>query len=287
MTHVHANANANAVATGTRLDENKCPMRMSRPASESIADSDIPRLMRVSEVAMRYPKDSPMGGVLEWVHNFLAAPHSDVGRKGSVCPFVPLSLEMDTIWMVEVSEQNPSLERISAIISEYRDLFLATEPINGPNSINKAFMVVFPNLGADGATVVDDVQYQLKMDFVEMGLMLGEFHAKNEGEGLRNPDFRPLRSPIPILAIRHMVDSDLPFLLRSEYPPNKRASFMRSYLTRLAGTLSRSKFETALNGVIEAEIEKWMSQMNESDAPATSTWFCPKCKPSDDEQVSQ
>lgn len=256
-------------------------------ANSSTVAAPSPNLMRVSEVARRYPKDTPMHGVLDWVHSFLAAPHTDLGRKGSVCPFVPMSLELDTIWMAEVTTRNPSLDSIKKIIREYRDLFLATEPTDPAECINKAFMVVFPYLDADGASMVDEVQAQLKMDFVDMGLMLGEFHARNEGEGLRNPDFRPLRSPIPILAIRHMVDSDLPFLLRADYPPNKRANFLRSYLTRLQGTLSRPKFEAALNGVIEAEIQKWMAAAAASDEASTSAWFCPNCNTEHDGQVTQ
>lgn len=277
---------ASNLASSIRLEEKKCPM--AHLAAVKTADtSPNPSLMRISEIARRFPKDSPMGDVLDWVHTFLAAPHSDLGRKGSVCPFVPMSLDLDTIWMAEVATSNPSVESIKKIIREYRDLFLATEPTDPSECINKAFMVVFSNLDANGASMVDEVQAQLKTDFVEMGLMLGEFHAKNEGEGLRNPDFRPLRSPIPILAIRHMVDSDLPFLLRADYPPNKRANFLRSYLTRLQGTLSRPKFEAALNGVIEAEIEKWMAKAAESDEAPTSAWFCPNCNSAHDEQVAQ
>ena len=44
-------------------------------------------------------------------------------------------------------------------------------------------------------------------------LMLGQFHPLPPAEpGLWNADFRPLRSPVPLLAIRHMVPTDLPFL---------------------------------------------------------------------------
>jgi hypothetical protein len=195
--------------------------------------------------------------VLDWIRGFLAHPHPQLGRKGSVCPFVPVALGFDTIWMAEVAETMPTFEHISAIITEYRNVFLETEPKSGPDAINKAFLLVFPSLaanGADGAAIVDKVQASLKRYFVEMGLMLGEFHAGNQTPGLRNPDFRPLRSPIPMLAIRHMVESDLPFLIRESYPPKERASFLRSYLYRLGGVLSEDKFNLALNGLIAAEV---------------------------------
>jgi hypothetical protein len=164
---------------------------------------------------------------------------------------------MDTIWMAEVAEAAPTLEGIAAIITEYRNVFLEMEPKSGPEAMNKAFLLVFPSLtanGTEGAAIVDQVQIRLKPFFVETGLMLGEFHSANQSPGLRNPAFRPLRSPIPMLAIRHMVESDLPFLIRKTYPPELRSSFLRSYLFRMGGTLSQAKFNEAVDGLVAAEM---------------------------------
>jgi len=223
-------------------------------------------LMRVSQVARDYPSHSALASVLEWMRAFLARSHPELGRKGAVCPFVPVALEQDSIWMAEIAEREPTLDSISRVILYYRDLFLATEPTSGPDAINKAFLVIFPNLGAEGAGVVDEVQQLLKKDFVEKGLMLGEFHASNESPGLRNAEFRPLRSPIPMLAMRHMVDSDLPFLLRAAYAAPVRAAYLRAYLFRLAGSLGWSRFEQALDGVVAAEIEQWQAGQGQPDA---------------------
>ena len=226
------------------------------PVNGDEGQSSRPRLMRISEVERTCDPASPLRCIADWVRGFLAHPHPEVGRHGSVCPFVPIALGMDTIWMAEVGEASPSVEGISAIITEYRKVFLETEPKNGPEAMNKAFLVVFPSLtanGAEGAAVVDEVQARLKPYFVDTGLMLGEFHAANKSPGLRNPNFQPLRSPIPMLAIRHMVDSDLPFLIRESYPPQLRASFLRSYLFRMGGALSQVRFNEALDGLIAAE----------------------------------
>jgi hypothetical protein len=213
--------------------------------------------MRVSEVDRECAPTSPRTCLLNWLRQFVARPHPMLGRKGSVCPVVPTALASDSIWITEIIEDNPSVESISAIITECRNVFLSTEPKNGPDAINKAFLVAFPSLGdhgSDGAAVIDKVQCNLKKYFVDMGLMLGEFHAANDSPGLRNPEFRPLRSPVPMLAIRHMVESDLPFLTRESYPANERSSFLRSYLFRLGGSLSQVKFDEALNCLIAAEI---------------------------------
>jgi hypothetical protein len=251
--------------TDTNPAPQKCPVSFNT-GKQPPAPAMDERLMRVSEVARTSPQSSPLACVLEWMHEFLARAHPDLGRKGAVCPFVPLSLEQDFIWMAEIADGNATVDSIATVISRFRDLFLATEPTSGPDTINKAFVVVFPNLGTDGAGVIDEVQTRLKRDFVDMGLMLGEFHATNQSPGLRNADFRPLRSPIPMLAMRHMVDSDLPFLLRYVYKPDERSAFLRSYLFRLAGTLGQAKFDQALDGVIEAEIEKWIAKADEGQA---------------------
>jgi len=236
----------------------KCPFS-GAVAMEAQSDQ-APTLMRISQVLATQSADSPLVEIVDWVKNFLGKPHPEVGRKGPVCPFVPVSVELDSIWMTMVEGATPSFESISEIITSYSDVFLNTEPKSGPEAINKAIMVVFPNLGEEGAAIVDEVQFKLKRLFVEKGLMLGEFHAFNEGEGLRNPEFRPLRSPIPMLVIRQMVDSDLPFLLRDMYSADDRASFLRSYLSRLRdGNLSTTKFNQALDGVIEAEIQAWVA----------------------------
>ena len=60
--------------------------------------------------------------------------------------------------------------------------------------------------------LIDEVQQELKGKFIEKGLMIGEFHKANNSSGLRNPNFYPLRTPYPCLAIRYMVASDIAFM---------------------------------------------------------------------------
>ena len=215
-------------------------------------------LRRLSEVERDAEPGSPLRRIASWIHEFLAQPHPDVGRRGPVCPFVPLSLEMDTIWMTEVSQHDPKFDDIAAIITAMREEFLAMEPLSGPEALQKSILVVLPTL-VQNASLVDEVQLALKRHFVDVGLMLGEFHAANESPGLRNPEFRPLRTPVPMLAIRYMVESDLPFLMRESTPAVERSSFLRSYLSRMGRGLTANKFELVLNRLIAAEIEVWIA----------------------------
>lgn len=253
----------------------QCPFHNHNSAAPVTAPG--PRLMRASEVERNYASDSPLVTMLNWVKGFLAKPHPDVGRKGPVCPFVPISLVLDSIWFAEITDSRADLNSIAQIITEYRDRFLEMEPKNGSEAMNKAILVVFPNLGAEGAAVVDEVQFNLKKFFVDLGLMLGEFHATNESPGLRNPSFRPLRSPIPMLAIRYMVESDLPFLLRSMYAPSDRSSFLRSYLRRMGSSMSQSNFDQTMAALIEAELQIHSAEHGMAELAEISRNVCASC----------
>lgn len=217
----------------------------------------VPRLMRVSEVEHECSADSVHAQMLRWVREYIGAPHPELGRPGSICPFVPGALSLDTIWFAVMTSAAPTVDSIGRIIDECRSIFLETEPSKMPQSINKAFVIAFPNLlelGPEGTSLVDRVQYMLKPRFVERGMMLGEFHSMNDSPGLRNPEFRPLRSPVPMLAIRLMVESDLPFMTRDQYTYEERAAFLRSYLYRLGSSLKPARFNEALEKLIVAEV---------------------------------
>lgn len=91
-------------------------------------------------------------------------------------------------------------------------------------------MLIFPDVDTEAATqIIDPIQQKLKPLFVESGLMIGEFHRRTESPGLHNPNFRPLRSPTPLLAIRFMNELDLPFL-QSPDNPHLRIRYLEAYL---------------------------------------------------------
>merc|ERR1712023_588819 len=90
---------------------------------------------------------------------------------------------------------------------------------------------MFPDITLDQTELcIDGVQSACKPFFVRRGLMLGEFHLRNNSPGLRNKNFFPLRTPLPCLAIRHMVPSDIAFLDVESYDLTLRVSFLKSFL---------------------------------------------------------
>jgi hypothetical protein len=230
------------------------------PIREEMADAVpvmvAPELMPISQVERLLSPDNPLRITAAWMRSFLGRPHRELGRPGPVCPFVPGAIMQDTIWLGQVSFGPSDKQAIVEAIGMFRDMFRNLEPVTGDLSMMKAIMIVFPNIDIDNAGVIDEVQGELKAKFVADGLMIGEFHERNESPGLRNENFRPLRSPIPGLAIRFMVDTDLPFLKRMTYPPPLRAEFIRSYLRRmLADSMNRVSIDAALDALVGAEIE--------------------------------
>ena len=152
--------------------------------------------------------------VARWAQDYLCRPHPDLGRKGPVCPYAQASLDRGTFYLGVLRGTAFRAAELGELLVRYRDWFRALEPSTGPAAQFKTILLVFPDLPQGAAArVVDATQARLKPQYVADGLMIGEFHAGPPPKaGLWNPDFRPLRSPQPLLAIRHMVPSDLPFL---------------------------------------------------------------------------
>jgi hypothetical protein len=197
--------------------------------------------------------------VLDWVETFLAQPNPQLGREGKVCPFVPESLTRNTLqfFVVRLTEKNPNdTSTIEKYVHYFRDYIVKQEQLEGKVDIFRSLIMIFPDVTVEEAPfLIDSVQKKLKPSFVREGLMLGEFHALNDSPGLRNPEFRPLRSPVPLLAMRHMVESDLDFLNRMYDHPSQRIEFLNAYLQFLGETLSSASRRRAQEALALAEQE--------------------------------
>jgi hypothetical protein len=153
--------------------------------------------------------------VADWIKTFVAKPHQDLGRTGPVCPFVPGSLQRETLWLAPVQIADRSVPDALDLISGYQRLFLDARPADGDDAIYKSFVVVFTDLPADRAKVLlDDLLEQLAVpSYVEDGFVMGGFYEGNEGTAIYNPSFRPFTSPVPFLLMRQAVIGDWKFFL--------------------------------------------------------------------------
>jgi hypothetical protein len=179
--------------------------------------------------------------ILQYLRNFIAKPHPDVGRPGAVCPFVPKGLKLNHMRLKVVRSKNLEQQQIADIVLPHLNTFLELEPREREGSFfNKAILFIFPDISDDDAPrIINSVQQQLKPFFVDAGLMLGEFHNRTESPGLHNPNFRPLRSPIPMLVIRPMTEVDLIFLLPDD--PRLRVRYLESYLRHFENKIKDEK----------------------------------------------
>jgi hypothetical protein len=166
-----------------------------------------------------------------WIKNYLARPHAELGRQGTVCPFAQPALDHDTIRLavVRLSADNRRKQVLDAVAYHLK-AFVSTKGPSDQQMLH-ATLILFPDVSPEEAPdLIDRIKEELKSSFVQQGLMLGEFHQRNDSPGLHNPDFKPLRSPIPMLAIRRMVSTDFMFLNRSDYDAATRLRYLDAYL---------------------------------------------------------
>ena len=181
------------------------------PAYLLVEESDLatdPVAPGLADVADR------LRSVFRWAREYLCRPHAELGRKGPVCPYAQASLDRHTFLLAVHRGAEVAPDTLDELLLVYRDWFRQLPPVAGPAAQFKTILLTLPDLPAEAANAIVDVtQARLKPRYVAEGLMLGEFHdGPPDKGGLWNADFRPLHSPVPLLAVRHMVSSDFPFL---------------------------------------------------------------------------
>ena len=156
--------------------------------------------------------------VADWIKTFVVNPHKDLGRAGTVCPFVPGSLERKTLWLAPEQIAGRDVPEVVELMSGYRRLLLDTRPTEGDDVIYNVIVVVFTDLSADRAQGAFDgvLQHLAVPSYVEDGILFGPYYEGNEGTALYNSSFRPFQSPVPFLFVRHGVTGDWKFFLYDE-----------------------------------------------------------------------
>ena len=194
----------------------------------------------------------------EWIENYLARPHAQLGRTGSVCPFAAPALAKDSLQVavVRLTQNADRRTQVLEAVAHYRQTFLSIRA-SGAEHMLHSILIVFPDVSVEDAPeLIDRTKEELKSSFVEQGLMLGEFHARNGSPGLHNPSFTPLRSPIPMLVIRRMVTTDFSFLNRPEYDAATRLRYIEIYLrvSGIAESAARKELENTV-AALRAELQ--------------------------------
>ena len=156
--------------------------------------------------------------VADWIKTFVARPHKDLGRAGTVCPFVPGSLERKVLWLAPEQIAGRGEPDVVELVSGYKRLFLETQPTGGDDAGYKVIVVVFTDLPADRAQGVfaDVLQHLAVPSYASDGILFGPYYEGNEGTAVYNSRFRPFQSPVPFLFVRQGVISDWKFFLDNQ-----------------------------------------------------------------------
>ena len=156
--------------------------------------------------------------VAGWIKTFVVKPHQDLGRAGTVCPFVPGSLERKVLWLAPEPITDRGEPDIIQLMNGYKRLLLETQPTGGGDADYKVIVVVFTDLPADRAQgVFDDVLQHLAVrSYADDGILFGPYYAGNEQTAIHNSRLRPFQSPVPFLFARPGVIGDWEFFLDDE-----------------------------------------------------------------------
>jgi hypothetical protein len=167
--------------------------------TRDLADGDLPALRAIAD----------------WIETFVVKPHKDLGRAGTVCPFVPGSLERKVLWLAPEQIADWGEPEVIELVRGYKRLFLETPPTGGDDADYKVIVVVFSDLPADRARgVFDDVLQQLALpSYGDDGVLFGPYYEGNEATAIYNSSFRPFQSPVPFLFVRQGVIDDWKFFL--------------------------------------------------------------------------
>jgi hypothetical protein len=153
--------------------------------------------------------------IADWIKTFVVNPHKDLGRPGTVCPFVPGSLERQTLWLAPEHIADRDVPEVVELMNRYRRLLLDIRSTDGDDVIYDVIVVVFTDLPTDRAQgVFDEVLEQLAVpSYAEDGILFGPYYEGNEATAIYNSMFRPFQSPVPFLFVRHGVTGDWKFFL--------------------------------------------------------------------------
>jgi hypothetical protein len=163
---------------------------------------------------------------------------------------------LNALWLTQVRTTSDSKNDLRGIVGGYLDIYYSLEPCSGPEAELKTLILIFPDIpDRDADALIGSVHRMMKPRIVDEGLMLGEFYADSISPALHNPQFYPLRSPIPLLVYRRMVPNDLVFLTKPSDPPESRMRFVSAYLKFLGERLPAETLAEAQSALRSAAAE--------------------------------
>lgn len=155
--------------------------------------------------------DDALAILSDWLTDYAMNEHPELGRTGSVCPFVKQASRLETL-RLGISKAGPNDE--ASVYDDVRASFAALKEIPAPPGKRRlrTIAIGFPGCaGDDGIAMLERVYARHKYYTLLRSRMIAFFHAGAGVNGLWNPAFRPMKSPIPVIAVRYLVEQDAAF----------------------------------------------------------------------------
>ena len=189
---------------------------MSAQTANLFLLEDLEDVGRTSELAEG--DLAALNTVADWIKTYVVNPHNDLGRAGPVCPFVPVALERKTLWLAPEQIADRDVPGVVELMDGYQRPVLDAQPTGRDDASYKVIVVVFTDLPADRAQgLFFEVLRRIAVpSYAEDGIVFGPFYPGHEGTAIYNSNFRPFRSPVPFLFVRHGIVGDWKFFLDDE-----------------------------------------------------------------------
>lgn len=186
-----------------------------------------------------------LGPTKRWICDLLGQPNVLANKTGPICPGIPAGIKNNSIYLRLISS-SLSHNSLAQLAREVVQDFLSLSPIDKPACLLKAvFLVLATSPENETIALVDSVHRLLKADFLGHGILFGKFHSALVRGSIYNPDFNPHRSPVPLLAFRYVIETDLDFLLSSAASAEVRAEYIEIFIELLSEQASLGTIQKA------------------------------------------
>lgn len=154
---------------------------------------------------------SALSVLSDWMTDYAMSDHAELGRAGTVCPFVKQAARLDTL-RVGISLASATHE--ASVFADIRSRFDDLKRIPAPRGKQqlRTIAIGFPDCADEGGiAMLERVYRRHKYYTLFRARMIAFFHAGSDTHGLWNPEFRPMRAPMPVIGLRYMIEQDAVF----------------------------------------------------------------------------
>ncbi|CAF0958809.1 unnamed protein product [Adineta ricciae] len=169
----------------------------------------------------------------QYIHDFCCNKSLYTNRPGPVCPFLPVAFKKDCIYFFDdiySANKQQLIQTVRRCRHDFLSMLKPTEYEDRSLVVYKCLIILVRSTSISHR-LIDQVEIELKPEFVlKYGLMLGEFHLSSNSPAIKNQDFYPLRTQVPLLVIRYLVANDILFLNQKDrYSEDLRLNFIKTY----------------------------------------------------------